>query len=172
MGGARKLQTPALPALLSRLRATGVTVSLGVQADPENKWTGTDNHFASCLQHLDLLIGNESEQAHIARALGSSPMKFSDHLTLVTTRGAEGAEVHGPGQEAQLVRGQKVDKVVDATGGGDAFTAGFLAEWIRSRDLVLAAKWGNACASLAIQRSGACPQPLPAAEVSAVAARI
>lgn len=163
--GGRKLQTPALPALLARLRARGVTVSLGVQADPEDKWTGIDNHFQTLLPHLDLLIGNESEQTHIARALGCSPSSFSSLLTIVTTRGAEGAAVEVLGQEKKLIRGLSVDKVIDATGGGDAFTAGFLAEWVSSHDAIKAAHWGNACAALAIQRAGACPQPLSLADV-------
>ena len=44
--------------------------------------------------------------------------------------------------------------VVDATGGGDAFMAGFLCEYQRSHDPAKAARWGAATALCVIERSG------------------
>jgi sugar/nucleoside kinase (ribokinase family) len=49
--------------------------------------------------------------------------------------------------------------VVDPTGAGDAFSAGFLAEWVRSRDAVAAASAGSLAGSWAVATTGARPRP-------------
>jgi sugar/nucleoside kinase (ribokinase family) len=45
-------------------------------------------------------------------------------------------------------------KVVDPTGGGNAFCGGFCAGWIQSGDLVTAAMYGNIAASFVIEQYG------------------
>ncbi len=45
-------------------------------------------------------------------------------------------------------------RVVDTTGGGDTFMAGFLSEYLRSADLTRAAQWGCATAACVIERGG------------------
>jgi len=45
-------------------------------------------------------------------------------------------------------------KVIDTTGGGDTFMAGFLSEYLRSADPLKAAQWGCATAICAIEQSG------------------
>ncbi|MES2169568.1 MAG: PfkB family carbohydrate kinase [Actinomycetota bacterium] len=62
-------------------------------------------------------------------------------------------------------RGQGVDRlptvpaqIVDPTGAGDAFAAGFLAEWLRSHDAVAAARAGALAGSWAVATIGARPK--------------
>ena len=45
--------------------------------------------------------------------------------------------------------------VVDTTAAGDAFTAAFTLEYLRSGDIERAGKYGNAVGSLAVSRAGA-----------------
>lgn len=45
--------------------------------------------------------------------------------------------------------------VVDTTGAGDAFAAGFLFGWLRGRPLEVCARWGNWAASCVIRAAGA-----------------
>jgi len=45
-------------------------------------------------------------------------------------------------------------KVVDVTGAGDSFSAGFLSEYIRTGDPLTSAIFGNAVASIIVSRSG------------------
>jgi len=53
-------------------------------------------------------------------------------------------------------------RIVDTTGGGDSFMAGFLSEYLRSADPGRAARWGCATASFVIERSGgAAPERMP-----------
>jgi sugar/nucleoside kinase (ribokinase family) len=70
----------------------------------------------------------------------------------VVTRGADGADARGPhAGDAIHVPGMDVD-VVDSTGAGDAFTAGFLHGVITDHDVTAAATlgcaWGAAAARL------------------------
>jgi 2-dehydro-3-deoxygluconokinase len=46
-------------------------------------------------------------------------------------------------------------KLADATAAGDCFDGGFLTEWLRSKDLLRAARYGNVAASLSVQHFGA-----------------
>jgi sugar/nucleoside kinase (ribokinase family) len=49
----------------------------------------------------------------------------------------------------------QVDRVVDVTGAGDAFAAGFVAEYARTGDALAAARAGNALAAQVVGRVGA-----------------
>ena len=46
-------------------------------------------------------------------------------------------------------------KLVDATAAGDCFDGGFLTEWLRTKDLLQASRYGNVAASLSVQHFGA-----------------
>ena len=48
------------------------------------------------------------------------------------------------------------DGTLDFTGAGDSFGAGFMASYVKERDMYKAARNGNATASLVIQKSGGC----------------
>ncbi|MBB4015477.1 2-dehydro-3-deoxygluconokinase [Chelatococcus caeni] len=81
------------------------------------------------------------------------------------TLGKDGTMVAVPG-ERRMIAGRPV-KAVDATGAGDTFDGGFLAEWLRSGDPFAAAAYGNAAAALSTLGHGAVA-PMPrAADVAA-----
>ena len=46
-------------------------------------------------------------------------------------------------------------RAVDSTGAGDNFAAGFIDALLRGEGLVDRARWGNAVASLCVERTGA-----------------
>ena len=50
-------------------------------------------------------------------------------------------------------------QIVDPTGAGDAFSAGFLAEWVRSGDAIAAGRAGVTAGASAVSTIGARPQP-------------
>jgi len=75
--------------------------------------------------------------------------------TVVLTLGGEGVAV-ASGDEVTIVNAVTVD-VVDPTGAGDAFCAGFLDEWVRTGDPVGAARAGTLVAALAVSVIGARP---------------
>lgn len=145
--------------LIARAKALGVTVSVdpgssGFIADYGiapflDAIAGADIIFPS-LDEGSLLTGKETPEL-ICLELGSS------FPTVVLTMGSAGVAVAHDGL-ATLV-GAVEASVVDPTGAGDAFCAGYLAEWVGSGDVALAARAGAAAASRAVSVIGGRPLP-------------
>lgn len=109
---------------------------------------------------VDVLFGNEHEVRHLTGCTSLSDC--IDALatkipTLVITRGAEGAIAVANGDRAE-VRAAPVDKVVDTTGAGDLFAAGFIAGRCRGRDLRGCLETGSIAAAEVISHFGARPE--------------
>ncbi|HEY4070775.1 MAG TPA: PfkB family carbohydrate kinase, partial [Sphingomicrobium sp.] len=77
--------------------------------------------------------------------------------TLVITRGAEGALAVEAGERAE-VSAAPVANVVDTTGAGDLFAAGFLAARLRGRPLKACLDAGAVAAAEVISHIGARPE--------------
>lgn len=72
----------------------------------------------------------------------------------VVTLGDKGSEIHtGPG-ETISVPAAKARQVVDPTGAGDAYRAGFLAGLVRGRDLPVCGRMGGVAAVYAVENYG------------------
>lgn len=72
----------------------------------------------------------------------------------VVTLGEKGSEIHvGPG-ETIPVPAATVQQVVDPTGAGDAYRAGFLAGLLRGRDLPVCGRMGSVAAVYAVESYG------------------
>src|SRR3954471_2007637 len=110
---------------------------------------------------LDILFANIHELRSLyqtgddATALGA--LRAEDSLLGVVTRSAEGALLVTR-QETKAVPAFPVERVVDTTGAGDLFAAGFLAGLARALDHTAAARLGALAAAEVIQHIGARPQ--------------
>lgn len=109
---------------------------------------------------IDILFANEHELA----ALTGLP-DFHDGIaalspkipTLVVTRSAQGAYAVSQGEHAQ-VAAAPVAHVVDTTGAGDLFAAGFLFGHVRGLPLETCLALGAICAAEVISHYGARPE--------------
>jgi sugar/nucleoside kinase (ribokinase family) len=106
------------------------------------------------LRPVDLLFANEEE----VQALGGEDVALGIAPALVVKRGPAGA-TWTDGRRRVDVPAVPVE-VVDTTGAGDAFAAGFLASW-DGEDVASALGAGARIAALAVGRSGARPDPIP-----------
>ncbi|GAB4325994.1 MAG: carbohydrate kinase family protein [Promethearchaeota archaeon] len=86
---------------------------------------------------------------------------------VVVTRGAEGAEVHVRGKGVVKVPASRPRAVVETTGAGDGFRAGFLAAILAGADPVDATRLGNVVASFVVETEGAQTQKYGPEEVRA-----
>ena len=108
---------------------------------------------------IDILFVNEGELATLtglddfeAGVAAVSPKV----PVLVATRGAHGAIAIAAGERAE-VSAEPIDRVVDTTGAGDLFAAGFLSGHVRGRPLAECLKLGAICAREIIGHYGARP---------------
>lgn len=109
----------------------------------------------------DIVVADEDE---INALLGTSSFdKTLDALAdydnlFAMTRSEKGSViVH---KDQKVVHGaSRVEKVVDTTGAGDAYCAGFLYGWANDESLEDCAKFGTYCATMVIQQLGARIEP-------------
>lgn len=109
---------------------------------------------------VDLLFANEDELLQLTggSALGEALAMLADKVpTLVITRGAAGAMALDRGEEVDVPAIQ-VDKVVDTTGAGDLFAAGFLVARARGHGLAKCLETGAIAAAEVIAHFGARPE--------------
>jgi sugar/nucleoside kinase (ribokinase family) len=132
---------------LRRARAAGMTVSLDPSSAAPLEAFGP-HRFLALAGEVDLLLPNRDEALTLAGT--ADPRALRAHAReVVVTLGAEGA-VWTDGDAAADAPATATGPVADTTGAGDAFTAGFLAAWLRGappRDALVAA---NALAARAI----------------------
>ncbi len=78
----------------------------------------------------------------------------ANEVKIAFTRGKDGF-VTFQGQEISTGEAEKIDKLVDTTGAGDAFAAGFLHLYCQGVNPAKSAAAGNICAAKIIQKFGA-----------------
>ncbi|MCS6825570.1 MAG: carbohydrate kinase family protein [Caldilinea sp.] len=137
---------PDIPHLFVEAKAHGLTVSLDTNYDPTEQWAGGINE---ALAHVDIFLPNETELKAIARCdeWRTALAKLAARTSIVAVkRGGEGAAVQR-GTQIIETAAPKV-QVVDTTGAGDSFNAGFvyghLAGWPPERILAFAVACGSA----------------------------
>lgn len=109
---------------------------------------------------VDILFGNEEEIFRLYEAgdLSTAVERLRGAKVLaVMTRGAKGAVVFD-GQTTAAVDAAPVEKVVDTTGAGDLFAAGFLYGYTHGRTLLSCARIGSLAAAEVISHMGARPE--------------
>ena len=109
---------------------------------------------------VDILFGNEHEMRHLTGCTsidGCFSMLAGKIATLIITRGADGAVAFEGGRRAE-VTAAPVGQVIDTTGAGDLFAAGFLAAHLRERALEDSLEAGALAAAEVISHFGARPE--------------
>jgi sugar/nucleoside kinase (ribokinase family) len=123
---------------------------------------GRKEGFAAMIDSggIDLLFANEDEAMQLTGAAdlrGALDLLSAKVPTLVVTRGAAGALAVEKGERSQVPAFQ-VKKVVDTTGAGDLFAAGFLAARCKGHDLQQQLWTGAIAAGEVISHFGARPE--------------
>lgn len=109
---------------------------------------------------IDILFANQAEIEEMAGIANfdEAVAAFADRVpTLVVTRSEHGA-VAVRGDERASVPAEPIERLVDTTGAGDLFAAGFLAGEARGLGLEKSLKLGAIAAAEVIQHYGARPE--------------
>jgi adenosine kinase len=105
----------------------------------------------------DLIFANEAEIKSLFETseldVAIKKCQETDKIFAVTL-GDKGAKIIHR-NEIFDIKAETINKLVDTTGAGDLFAAGFLAEYIKTQDLKSAGKQGVKMASIIIQQFGA-----------------
>ena len=128
------------------------------------------NAFGDLLSdHVDILFANEAELIALTQAadFDAAIRAVRGHCRIAAvTRGARGSVVVS-GDDVVVVAADAVAKVIDTTGAGDLYAAGFLAGFTQGRDPAVCATLGGIAAGEVISHMGARPDT-PLAELARV----
>ncbi len=133
-------------------RRAGLTTSLDPGYDPSEQWS---QDLLETLTEVDVFLPNESELQGISgcRNIEEGIRKLSNGRTLVVAKlGAEGC-LAWHRQEWIRMPAFPVD-VVDTTGAGDSFNAGFLYRWTRGDVVADCLRFAAACGALSTRGLG------------------
>ena len=104
------------------------------------------------ISHADIIIGNDYEIAIMRKNL-KDWKRILKHKTLITTLGEKGAQIN-TANKTIFIKPSVRRIVIDPTGAGDAYRAGFLAGIEKKFNLQIAGQMGAVAASFAIEHYG------------------
>jgi sugar/nucleoside kinase (ribokinase family) len=159
---------PELPALLKEARSDDSSTSVDPNWDPAGIW---DDGLLALLPDVDVFLPNEVEALSLARisviedAIGR--LRSSGAGTVVVKSAAQGAV--GAQASDLIVQPAIPTRLVDSTGAGDSFDAGFLAAFLAREPLARCLEIGNVCGALStLAIGGTASQPTMAEAVAAL----
>lgn len=130
--------------------------------------------FKEVLPLVDVLFGNESEVSILRpgdTAEEAAASLSSGSRTVAVTCGARGSVISSGGSLVR-VEAAEVKEVVDTTGAGDLYAAGFLHGLVRGGDLELCGRLGSVVAGEIVSHLGARPTTSLARLVEAAGLRV
>lgn len=141
-------------------RANGTTVALSL-SDSFCVERHRDSFLDFVRNDVDIVVADEEE---IYALLGTpsidetlEALKDFDNLFAITRSEQGSVIVHK--EETVMQAAFKVEQIIDTTGAGDAYSAGFLYGWVNGKSLQDCARYGTHCATMVIQQLGARIEP-------------
>jgi 2-dehydro-3-deoxygluconokinase len=155
----------AFLALLSDARAQGVTIAF----DPNIRLTlwqsghELKRYLDGAVSVSDIVFPTFQDEASLfgdATPTATADRCLALGVRLAVVKDGAGAALIATPTERLSVSAQRVDNVVDATGAGDSFNAGFLAAYLQGQSLDASGHAAHALAAYVIGYPGALIQPV------------
>jgi sugar/nucleoside kinase (ribokinase family) len=143
---------PDVPRLFAEARRRGLTISIDTNYDPTERW---DGGLHDTLAQVDVFLPNETELRAIARDddVDAALEKISQRVPTVGVKlGGRGGAARQAGQT--VYAGALAVDVVDTTGAGDTFDAGFVYGYLRGWPIERTLRLACACGSLSTRAAG------------------
>ena len=143
---------PDVVQLFAEARRQGLSTSLDTNYDPMERW---NDGLSEVLAHTDVFLPNKTElhaisgetdlEAALAKVFKSGPL-------VAVKLGPEGGIAR---RDDEIVRSSSIPvDVVDTTGAGDSFDAGFIYGYLARWDLEKSLRLGCVCGSLSTRAAG------------------
>ena len=158
---------PDLPGLFDKTHRAGATTSIDPNWDPNDRWNAG---LLDLLWLTDVFLPNSAEARAITGIddIDVATESLSERGTTLAVKFGQGGGLAKAGDELVHVEAVPVD-VVDTTGAGDSFDAGFLAGRLQGWPIKRCLQLAVACGSLSTRAAGGiAAQPTMAEAVSAI----
>jgi len=136
-------------ALRRTLKAAGVSVSQDISVNADARHLG--------IEGLDIAFASAGEDQARAEQLADSILAGGAKLAVVTCGSSGSIASDGTRTQATGIRNVEV---VDTTGAGDSFIAGFISAYARGEDLQTCLETGRDVAAETCRHVGGFPQPM------------
>ena len=147
--------SPNDPKAMSKFAKEAKDFKLDYMMDPGMQLPALDaEDLKDMVAGSTILIGNDYEISLLSNKIQVTSNKLLEQVKiLITTLGEKGSIVQTRGQTYQIPAA-KPNQVLDPTGAGDAYRAGFLAGYLRGLDLQICGQMGSVDACYAIEKYG------------------
>jgi len=143
---------PRAVELFAAVRKAGLTISLDVNDDPDDRW---DSGLWDVLPHVDVFLPNAREACRVTglAEVEAAAERLARTVPVVAVKlGAKGAFAQKSNQRLSSPPFQ-VD-CVDPVGAGDSFDAGFIHQYVRGAELQTCLDYGNLAGAFSTTRPG------------------
>lgn len=155
-----------VPRLFDDARAHDLSISIDTNYDPSETW---DGGIMDALSRVDVFLPNETELLHITRqpTVEAALDAISIHVPTTAVKLGKAGAIARHASETTCAPGVAVN-VVDTTGAGDSFDAGFMYGYLAGWSLQRTLRLGCACGSLSTRATGGTAAQPTLAEALAV----
>lgn len=125
--------------------------------DPGQQVTSSSaDDLKAGIETAEIVFVNDYELSSLSDKIGVSPAELKNQIPiLVTTLGKEGSVIEGKNVNSPIpISIAKPAQVMDPTGAGDAYRAGFLYGYLRQWELIKCGRLGAVVASFIVEQHG------------------
>ena len=145
---------------LEKVQKYSVPLVFSMKSDPD---AFPKELLSEILKESLIIFMNESERKSIEALFGFGSItdlfSFGKAQILVTTCGAAGSRYFWSNNgniRSEMIPACRPDQVVDTTGSGDAYLAGFMVGYLDRRSILDCCRYGSVLASFIIEKEGCC----------------
>jgi adenosine kinase len=144
------------PEAMNRQVAECQSYGMRLVYDPGQQVADPGTDLQAGVAAAEVLLANDYELSVLCQKLGTDPEQLKNRLPiLVTTLGKNGSTIEGKNIPSPLhIDIAKPKEVIDPTGAGDGFRAGFLYGYLRQWDLRTSGQLGAVVASFIVEQHG------------------
>ena len=147
---------PDDPAAMSRHCREAREASMPFIFDPSFQVTAMDGDaLREAAKGTAMLVVNDYEFAVFEKKTGLTGDEVFDLVDMaVITLGGEGSKILRRGEPEIRIPAAAISELVEPTGAGDAFRAGFVAGWQRGFDLEVCGRMGSVASAFVVEKGG------------------